>query len=316
RAFSIDITKANTIGELKKAIKIMNENTFKDVDAKELTLWKVLVPITEVEEDPSIHLDNQTERRKFDPTARLSELFTEEPAKGTVHIIVEPPKDTEPPSDDMQFHNIIKHYQRTNTWRLVVALETPTKKYADYTLRGQQFIWRISTEPLNSDPHKESLRKLLDELDSDTTNEAACTVYVCSFLIFEGRALRDRNGHGKVDYSIEASAGGMTHILGVTKVKREDFKKAVAQNLVQLESSLTLRKRNRMDDDDEEEEEDKSIPIKAYGIVTDAVQCYFLECSMDQPDPGRPTFRISKLVEIINYRRTRGKAMPQENAQR
>ncbi|KAF9340976.1 hypothetical protein BGX26_008820, partial [Mortierella sp. AD094] len=53
----------------------------------------------------------------------------------------------------------------------------------------------------------------------------------------------------------------------VTEVKHEDFRKGVAQNLVQLESSLTVRKRKRCDDDEEEEEEDRSAPLKAYGIM-------------------------------------------------
>ncbi|KAF9404172.1 hypothetical protein BGZ76_007059, partial [Entomortierella beljakovae] len=80
-----------------------------------------------------------------------------------------------------------------------------------------------------------------------------------------------------------------------------------AQNRVQLESSLTIRKRKLEEDDDVCE--DKSIPMKSYGIVTDAVYWYFLECSIDQSgdvsasDPNRAKFRISKLDEIINYQK-------------
>ncbi|KAF9163131.1 hypothetical protein BGX20_001429, partial [Mortierella sp. AD010] len=40
----------------------------------------------------------------------------------------------ERPSDDLQFRNIIQQYRRTNTKTLTVALETPTKKYTDFTL--------------------------------------------------------------------------------------------------------------------------------------------------------------------------------------
>ncbi|KAF9401720.1 hypothetical protein BGX21_000847 [Mortierella sp. AD011] len=215
---------------------------------------------------------------------------------------------------------VLAIYRKTNTKKLVVALETPTKKEG------------ISTEALYSDLHKTSLRRLIDELDSrirtipaHTLNEATCSAYVCSFLtqavlIFNGdltlapeRSLRGRHGHGKVDYSIESPANdGMRHILGVTEVKQEDFRKGIAQNLVQLGSSLTVRKRKRCneDDGDRELEDDESVPLKAYNIVTDAVNWYFLECYIDQPresssrDPIRPKFRISKMDDIVNYRKS------------
>ncbi|KAF9084027.1 hypothetical protein BGX27_003933, partial [Mortierella sp. AM989] len=61
----------------------------------------------------------------------------------------------------------------------------------------------------------------------------------------------------------------------------------------------------RLDDD----EEDKSVQQKAFGIVTDAVNWYFLECCIDQSenaastDPKCAEFGISKLDKIINYRK-------------
>lgn len=251
---------------------------------------------------------------------------------------------TEYPSDDAHFRDIIQLYRRTNIKTLTVALETPTKKYSDFTLKEVNSLYRISnmetptmsdlppfndisTEALDSDLHRESLRRLLDELDSriraipsDTfANEATCSAYVCSFLtqavlIFNGdlklapeRQLRGKHGHGKVDYAIEALAeDGSRHVLGVTEVKHEDYRKGLAQNLVQLESSLTtVRKRKRSCDDngDEEREEDSSAPTRAYGIVTDACFWFFVECTIDpsQDSGDRPKFRISKLKDIANY---------------
>ncbi|KAF9083815.1 hypothetical protein BGX23_011091 [Mortierella sp. AD031] len=250
---------------------------------------------------------------------------------------------TEHPSNDTRFRNIIRQYSKTNTRTLTVALETPTKKYTDFTLKEVNSLYEISnmetptvsdlppftgisTEPLNSKRHKEAVRRLLDELDSriraipsDTlANEATCSAYVCSFLtqavlIFNGeltlapeRPLRGKHGHGKVDYAIEALASnGARHVLGVTEVKHEEYGKGLAQNIVQLESSLTVRKRKRSSDDngDEEREEDSSVPLRAYGIVTDAVYWFFVECTIDQSQESgdRPKFRISKLKDIINY---------------
>ncbi|KAG0277111.1 hypothetical protein BGZ97_009958, partial [Linnemannia gamsii] len=96
--------------------------------------------------------------------------------------------------------------------------------------------------------------------------------------------LRGRHGHGKVDYAIEALAkDGSRHVLGVIEVKHKDYGKGLAQNLVQLESSLAVRKRERSCDDngDEEREEDSSAPMRAYGIVTDASFWFFVECTID-----------------------------------
>ncbi|KAG0010640.1 hypothetical protein BGZ80_001297 [Entomortierella chlamydospora] len=153
--------------------------------------------------------------------------------------------------------------------------------------------------------------------------------WVTLVLIFNGeltpapeRSLRGRHGHGKVDYSIESLADdGTRHIFGVIEVKQEDFRKSMAQNHVQLESSLTVRKRKRCDDDEGERvaEVDESVPMNAYGIVTDAVNWYFLECRIDQSgksssrDPMRPKFKISKLDDIVNYRKSTAQEHPSES---
>ncbi|KAF8953211.1 hypothetical protein BGZ46_003260, partial [Entomortierella lignicola] len=117
------------------------------------------------------------------------------------------------------------------------------------------------------------------------------------------RPLRGRHGHGKVDYAIESlTKDGTRHVLGVTEVKQEDYRRGPAQNIVQLESSLAVRKHKRSNDDygEEDKEEDSSAPLKAYGVVTDASVWYFVEYSNDQSQ-DRPKFRISRLVGIINY---------------
>jgi len=184
---------------------------------------------------------------------------------------------------------------------------------------------RHQRSALESKDHKEALRRLLDELDSriraiptDTiSNEATCSAYVCSFLtqavlIFNGeltlapeRPLRGRRGHGKVDYAIEALAkDGTRHVLGVTEVKHEDYRKGIAQNHVQLESSLTVRKRKRSSDDDGDglgQDVSGTDPMWAYGIVTDASNWYFVDCSIDPSD--RPKFRISNLNDITKYKK-------------
>ncbi|KAF8931141.1 hypothetical protein BGZ58_007805 [Dissophora ornata] len=51
---------------------------------------------------------------------------------------------TEYPSDDAHFRDIIQQYRRTNTWTLTVALETPIKKYTDFTLTKVNSLYEIS----------------------------------------------------------------------------------------------------------------------------------------------------------------------------
>ena len=60
--------------------------------------------------------------------------------------------------------------------------------------------------------------------------------------------------------------------------KKDDFVKGVAQCAVQLESSLSNRKR-KLDEMDEEQTFGR-----VFGIVTDAEKFYFMECSMDDQD--------------------------------
>ncbi|PKY33153.1 hypothetical protein RhiirB3_344105 [Rhizophagus irregularis] len=43
-AFPVDIDKDRLIGHLKEAIKTKNPQTFANVDAKDIKLWKVSIP--------------------------------------------------------------------------------------------------------------------------------------------------------------------------------------------------------------------------------------------------------------------------------
>ncbi|KAF9969244.1 hypothetical protein BGZ73_008506 [Actinomortierella ambigua] len=432
-AFPVEIPSDKSVGVLKKAIIGEKPNAFEHIDANDLTLWQVIIPVDEDAEDVKIATTDVVSKRLLKATVTLKKAFKDGAAEDTIHVLVERPKatsmpqtleleakmeellveiedlrggkdtitlnivvrpnrsasfpwttdtetatisklekaiyavypdkedgeavlavihphgtseGTEYPSDDAHLRDIIRLYRKTNTKTLTVALETPTKKYKDFTLKGVNSLYRISnmetptmsdlppftgisTEPLGTKKHKQSLRRLLDELDSriqaipsDTfANGATCSAYVCSFLtqavlIFNGeltltpeRPLRGKHGHGKVDYAIEAPAkDGSRHVLGVTEVKHEDYRKGLAQNLVQLESSLTVWKRKRSSDDnaDEEREQDSSFPMKAYGIVTDASFWFFVECTIDpsQDSGDRPKFRVSRLDDIVNYNKS------------
>ena len=87
-AFPVEIESSKTTGDLKDLIKAKKTNSFHDVDANELTLWSVSISD---EEERTVLLDNFPERMKLKATHDISETFTEEPPKKTIHIIVERP---------------------------------------------------------------------------------------------------------------------------------------------------------------------------------------------------------------------------------
>ncbi|CAG8656630.1 5821_t:CDS:2, partial [Ambispora gerdemannii] len=115
-------------------------------------------------------------------------------------------------------------------------------------------------------------------------NEASKSQYVCLYLI------AGPNGHGPVDFALDLLRTART--AGVTEVKDEDFFKGIAQNAVQLESALTNRKRKASEMDEE-----GVFVGKVFGIVTDAKEWYFLECSLD--DQERPRFKLSKPLVVV-----------------
>ena len=121
--------------------------------------------------------------------------------------------------------------------------------------------------------------------------EATKSLYVYSYLLagannFKGKfeirsqkVISGPNGHGPLDFAIDLRRTAKT--VGVIEVKKDDFVKGVAQCAVQLESSLSNRKRkaNEME------------------VVTDAEKFYFMECSLDTQD--RPSFKLSEPVVVV-----------------
>ncbi|CAB4435833.1 unnamed protein product [Rhizophagus irregularis] len=162
----------------------------------------------------------------------------------------------------------------------------------------------------NIKPSQESLEGLMAELKSRLDNtpinllsiEATKSLYVYSYLLagannFKGKfeirpqkVISGPNGHGPLDFAIDLRRTAKT--VGVTEVKKDDFVKGVAQCAVQLESSLSNRKRKI-----NEMEEDQPTFGRVFGIVTDAEKFYFMECTMDDQD--RPSFKLSEPVVVV-----------------
>lgn len=91
-AFPVKVDNDKTIGELKKIIKDENSNEFFGVDAKNLTLWKVEIPVNDDDKEEIKQLilqDNQ--KTKLLGIRYIEDYWTDSPLKRCIHIIVEPP---------------------------------------------------------------------------------------------------------------------------------------------------------------------------------------------------------------------------------
>ncbi|KAF9272348.1 hypothetical protein BGZ88_004900 [Linnemannia elongata] len=69
---------------------------FKDVEAEDLTLWPVSIPIPDDDDDDdevSIYINNipKDDKKKLKATRGLHRVFGDEPAKNMIHVIVQRP---------------------------------------------------------------------------------------------------------------------------------------------------------------------------------------------------------------------------------
>ncbi|KAF8938614.1 hypothetical protein EDD21DRAFT_411474 [Dissophora ornata] len=234
---------------------------------------------------------------------------------------------------DEDLRKVLKIAKTTSKTKLTISLETPTKNFSAWTFKdvcteydlslatdpGLDVIPRftdIKAAPLNSDLEKKMLDQLINEVESMVhvlnligANEATKSMVVGAFLVKATRlfnedlflaAQRDlsgRRGNGPVDFSVH-SRKGYDHTLGVTKVKKDDFRQGVAQNIVQLESALTEKKRKRgLNDVDGEGEQ--LTETRSYGIVTDASMWLLIECTLHEDE--RVSYRMTELGRTLNY---------------
>ncbi len=228
------------------------------------------------------------------------------------------------PRNDQEFREMLHLLVSKNSFKFAVFIETPSKPFAEWTFPkicqlyglGETDDPSLSVFPsfmcecknLKDESSQAVLKHLIVELKARlktipiSGNEASKSQYVCPYLIaganlFEGKfELRPEknisgpNGHGPVDFALDLPRTART--AGVTEVKDEDFFKGIAQNAVQLESALTNRKRKASEMDEE-----GVFVGKVFGIVTDAKEWYFLECSLD--DQERPRFKLSKPLVVV-----------------
>ncbi|KAG0196577.1 hypothetical protein BGX28_009963 [Mortierella sp. GBA30] len=240
----------------------------------------------------------------------------------------------EPLRNNEDLRKLLKIAKATSKTKLTISLETPTKKFSSWTfkdvcdeydlapgstdpsLEDLPPFTGIEAVPLVSDDENKILTRLIDEvrLRVDVlkllgANESTKSMVVASFLLAATKLFKDdlylaaqrdlsgRRGHGPMDYSVH-SRKSYEYTLGVTEVKKEDFKQGVAQNIVQLESALTAKKRKR-NSSDIDGEEDQPMKTRSYGIVTDASLWLLIECTLHEDETV--SYRMKEIERTINF---------------
>ncbi|KAG0195906.1 hypothetical protein BGX28_000397, partial [Mortierella sp. GBA30] len=112
QAFSVEIDREKTVDHLKKLIKTEKTNVFSDVDADQLTLWRVSIPDEHQGSVITIDaLEDKTELNK--PRALLSMVFDKPPDDNTYILVQRPPPELDLPSN--------KKIRITEGWRRYTA---------------------------------------------------------------------------------------------------------------------------------------------------------------------------------------------------
>ncbi|CAG8573945.1 11231_t:CDS:2 [Dentiscutata heterogama] len=375
-AFSVKISRNEPISELKEAIKTKKPQTFANVDANNIKLWKV--PISNDHDQlRNLSLEDSDELLAIND---IGDYWPTSPPKKHIHVLVSPPESTaisdevlklreqlvslqtlfnksthefevvvhpkqkankwttnikkaslvglkdyirkmyQPPAlendgtelnlmndrkkyfpyNDQDLHEMLCIFVSKNNLKFTVFIETPSKAFLDWSFPKYK--------DLEEDSSRAILKHLIAELEARLKsipingNEASKSQYVCFYLVsgvnlYEGKFelrleknITGPNGHGPVDFAIDLLR--TMKMVGVKEVKDEDIFKGIAQNAVQLESALSNRKRkvSKM-------EEDSLFVSKTFGIITDAKEWYFMECSLDDQD--KLAFRLSKPVTVI-----------------
>ncbi|CAG8663560.1 10670_t:CDS:2, partial [Paraglomus brasilianum] len=253
-------------------------------------------------------------------------IFAKYPALEQLNVafdfITEDDDDAYSPRNDAMLQGMLRQLVAADKQKITVSLKTPSKPFSDWEFKDMCRLFGISNQDsdptlesfpnfecgladINNETGQKALSKLLAELEEcllsltlDQANEPSKSIYVFSYLLaavntFRGsfkiwpeRFIEGINGRGPVDFAINARDG---QIVGVTEVKREDFRKGITQNAVQLESTLASRKRKASELD---------TVFRCFGIVTDVEKWYFLDCTLN--DEGKPAFKLSQPV-VVDY---------------
>ena len=82
--------RTESVGTLKRSIRDDNPESFRDVDARSLDLWKVSIPVNDGFKE-NVRKVELRDEDALSPVDRLSKVFSGQPEDGDLHIIVRSP---------------------------------------------------------------------------------------------------------------------------------------------------------------------------------------------------------------------------------
>ena len=89
-AFVVDIESNKTVSHLREKIWEKNSQIFKNIDAAELILWAVSIPIGDDSPQPNLEELNSGDKKKPFPSKKVGDVFSQL-IEDNVHVIVKPP---------------------------------------------------------------------------------------------------------------------------------------------------------------------------------------------------------------------------------
>jgi hypothetical protein len=133
----------------------------------------------------------------------------------------------------------------------------------------------------------------------ETFMVGAMQLFSSDMFLAQQHPMSGMRGHGVVDFAV-IDRIHQTQVLGVTEVKKEDFSKGLAQNMVQLDVAVQQKKRKRTEDEDDGSGERPPTRFKSYGIVTDSFNWTLVECTLDEEDAL--SFRTKNILPDLDLR--------------
>ncbi|CAG8459535.1 6218_t:CDS:2 [Paraglomus occultum] len=130
KAFAADIEKSKTVSHLRKLIWEERQHTFSNVDATELTLWAVSVPIG----DGTMQIDlAEAEKRRLLPRSKIANTISDNDLTDeSFYIVIEPPT--------VSLKRTFEDEEGNETHRWLCSLEENQEKLNKQILKSQHTI--------------------------------------------------------------------------------------------------------------------------------------------------------------------------------
>ncbi|KAF9957871.1 hypothetical protein BGZ65_001811 [Modicella reniformis] len=140
-SFEVEVPAGRSVSYLKDLIKEKNPNTLEKVRAKDLTLWRVSIPIVLKKDRKEIFLKDVASPTELDETAKISHVFDAKLPEDTIHIIIQPPKSVLKRGRDQSPIRVIKRFIPSGT---VNMFARKFQYYADQSENNESLVEKIT----------------------------------------------------------------------------------------------------------------------------------------------------------------------------